>query len=185
MCCHPISPEAGLGRFCDIGGPLSSLCVAMIPNVISMLVIWPETNSPAPCAVFPLIDGSWKWWLLCYYTCCRSARLRFKHESRVRDGRHFEGGRIRYGAHCANVSIHSLTTPVDMARPEPVGFSSHTAEATQVKQHTDLLNVPCFWAASCLSCRCSASFLAGAFFFFYFLPDPHGSSSRCVFTRAV
>ncbi|KAH0830492.1 major facilitator superfamily domain-containing protein [Lanmaoa asiatica] len=47
----------GLGHFCDVVGPLSSLCVAIILSAISILVIWPESNSLAPFVAFVLVNG--------------------------------------------------------------------------------------------------------------------------------
>ena len=49
--------RVGLGRFCDVVGPLSSLSVAIVLSAIRMLVIWPESNSLAPIVLFILING--------------------------------------------------------------------------------------------------------------------------------
>lgn len=49
--------RVGLGHLCDVVGPLNSVCVAIILSAISMLVIWPESNSLAPFVVFILING--------------------------------------------------------------------------------------------------------------------------------
>ncbi|KAG6376060.1 major facilitator superfamily domain-containing protein [Boletus reticuloceps] len=48
--------RVGLGHLCDVIGPLSSLCVAIILSAISM-VVWPESNSLAPFVIFVVING--------------------------------------------------------------------------------------------------------------------------------
>jgi MFS family permease len=49
--------RVGLGYFCDVVGPLNSLCVAIVLSAISALAIWPASNSLAPFVVFILING--------------------------------------------------------------------------------------------------------------------------------
>ncbi|KAF8841176.1 MFS general substrate transporter [Paxillus ammoniavirescens] len=49
--------RVGFGSFCDVVGPLSSLSLALIVSAVSMLAIWPESNSLAPFVVFVIING--------------------------------------------------------------------------------------------------------------------------------
>ncbi|KIJ69501.1 hypothetical protein HYDPIDRAFT_24336 [Hydnomerulius pinastri MD-312] len=49
--------RVGFGSFCDVVGPLSSLSLSLIVSAISMLAIWPESNTLAPFVVFVVING--------------------------------------------------------------------------------------------------------------------------------
>ncbi|KAF9232145.1 major facilitator superfamily domain-containing protein [Melanogaster broomeanus] len=49
--------RVGFGSFGDVVGPLSSLSLSLIVSAVSMLAIWPESNTLAPFVVFVIING--------------------------------------------------------------------------------------------------------------------------------
>jgi predicted MFS family arabinose efflux permease len=46
------------GLLCDSIGPVSALCLALVLNAVSMLAIWPASNSLAPFFVFAIVCGA-------------------------------------------------------------------------------------------------------------------------------
>jgi predicted MFS family arabinose efflux permease len=49
--------RVGFGQLSDLVGPISSLSLAMIVSALSMLAIWPVSNSLTPFVVFIIING--------------------------------------------------------------------------------------------------------------------------------
>lgn len=49
--------RVGFGQLGDLVGPISALSLAMIVSALSMLAIWPITNSLVPFVVFIIING--------------------------------------------------------------------------------------------------------------------------------
>jgi MFS family permease len=49
--------RVGFGQLSDIVGPITSLALAMIVSALSMLAIWPVSNSLAPFVAFIVING--------------------------------------------------------------------------------------------------------------------------------
>jgi nitrate/nitrite transporter NarK len=63
----------GLGLLCDFFGPLNMLSVTLLMTGISMLVLWPFSNSLAPLVVFTIWNGvaTRKWRLFRRHAYCR------------------------------------------------------------------------------------------------------------------
>ncbi|TRM62463.1 major facilitator superfamily domain-containing protein [Schizophyllum amplum] len=47
----------GFGYLCDVLGPITSLTFALLLSALSLLAIWPVSNSLAPLVVFIILDG--------------------------------------------------------------------------------------------------------------------------------
>ncbi|KAL1761783.1 major facilitator superfamily domain-containing protein [Schizophyllum commune] len=47
----------GFGYLCDICGPITSLILSLLLSALSLLAIWPVSNSLAPLVVFIILDG--------------------------------------------------------------------------------------------------------------------------------
>ena len=45
------------GHLCDVIGPLNSLFLSLLVCAISMLVVWPASQSLAPLAIFVVVNG--------------------------------------------------------------------------------------------------------------------------------
>ncbi|KAJ3728084.1 major facilitator superfamily domain-containing protein [Lentinula guzmanii] len=49
--------RVSFGALCDICGPITSLSLALILSALSLLAIWPVSNSLAPLMVFAILNG--------------------------------------------------------------------------------------------------------------------------------